>query len=232
MTLCAPLTACELFSKKHAHTQQTFLDASALQENYSIWNKKVSAAKIETTSYGTSEKYALIPTSIHELKKYNPILIKGTVFNLEPMKGCGDEAYTKVSVFVDKVIAGTKNIQHRIITFNLNSGFIDQPKKGDIDYIKKAEVPMPQIGSQIITGLKPRKIDSSVNSETTKFFKQNQLTDNNSFQLTDPIYNFWVKNKTDKKYHLNNPYLNKNTKDDWYSTKLLQLTKTINQMEN
>ncbi|MCH4009176.1 hypothetical protein [Companilactobacillus sp.] len=232
--LLIPLSACSLISNnsKNDVEQHQKFSQHQLDKNDRVWNQKLKDAKIETTSYGASVQYSMIPTSIAELKQYNKTLVKGTVFNLQQMTGCKDEAYTKVSLFVDEVIRGNKSIQNTIISFNLNSGFIDHPKQSEYDYIKKTEVPMPAIGSQLITGLSKRNINQISDAKIKNFFQTNQVANFNSYSLNDPVNSLWIKNHGDSKFHLNNPLLNKRSKDDWYANKLLKLTDKLNQIEN
>jgi hypothetical protein len=232
-----PLSACGVFksaSKDVATTKVSAdkIDRSKLEHNIQVWNDRIKSATVETTTTDHSGDYATIPTSITELKKYNPILVEGTVYNLKPMKGADNEAHTKVTVFVNKVINGNKSLQNTYINFNLNSGFIYKPDQKKYNYIKKAEVPLPQISSKIITGITPRTVQKTSKDPLSKFFIENGLADNKSYQLNDPVYAFWDKKATDSSYHLNNPFLTRNLKDDWYAKKLLDLTDQLNKIVN
>lgn len=232
LSFTAPLTGCQLLSSKNQSDDSTFkINQTRLQHNSQHWQNKIDSARIETQTIGSPGQYSLIPTSVDELKKYNPLLIKGTVFNLEPMKNCRNEAYTKVSVFVDQVLKGNKKTESMIINFNLNSGFIFKPQQDEFNYIKKTEVPMPEIGSKIITGLTPRKIDPTKKDPITKFFVENQSADHLSYSINDPIHSFWIKKNNQADFQLNNPLLNQQSKDDWYAKKLLNLTEQLNHLK-
>lgn len=232
LLLLSSLIAC---GKNNADEQPAVMSKAVQRQtadNGKNWDQQIATAKITSTSYNGSNDYSLIPTSIKELKKYNPLLIRGTVYNLEKMTGCHNDAYTKVSVFVNKVISGDKSLQGKIINFSLNSGFIDRPKDDEFNYQKRIEAPMPIIGSQIITGLTPRKINSGSKNHVDKFFIDNNATGKLAFNIKDPANNLWIKPAGNKSFRLNNPYLNAKQKDDWYSKKLLQLTKELNQLPN
>ncbi len=231
-----PLSACGLVKQvgKEANPPKNMSseEKQTVDKNSQHWNDKIENAKIETSSYDGQDDYDLIPTSMKELKQYNDVLIKGTVYNLQEMKGVDNDAYTKVSVFVNKVISGNKNLQGKIINFSLNSGFIYKPDQKKYNYDKRIETPMPPIGSQIITGLTPRKIYPKSTDSVDKFFIENDAAGKYAFNLNNPVNNLWIKKDGQKQFHLNNPNLNAEQKDDWYSTKLLELTKKINQYEN
>ncbi|AKP67899.1 hypothetical protein [Companilactobacillus ginsenosidimutans] len=235
--LIFPLAACGNNSKKVSANDSykksiTKLNTSKMDENEQAWNEKIKTAKIETISTSNNGAYTRIPTSMSELKKYNPTLIKGTVYNLQTMTGEKNEAQTKVAVYVDKVINGDKRLQNSFIYFNLNSGFIYKPDQKDFNYLKRAETPMPAIGSQIITGITLRDINPKKKDPVTTFFLSNGATGNNFYIVDDPYYAFWIKKPGADEFKLNNPFLTRKLKDDWYADKLLNLTDKLNQAEN
>jgi len=75
-------------------------------------------------------------------------------------------------------------------------------------FIEDINNPLPQIGSLIITGIS-RDTFNHMNKEYDHYIKINKLNDEDSFRISNPDYNFWIKNNGGKDYINNNKEVSK-----------------------
>ncbi|MFD1471980.1 hypothetical protein [Companilactobacillus mishanensis] len=231
-----PLTGCGNLNRQteaeSVHEANSGVDLNEVHKKKALWEKKLHSAKIQTIGPNQMEDIAFLPTSLDELKTHNNIVANGTIVDLEKMTGNHDSAFTKISMHVEKILYGKKTFYNKTIVFFLNSGFIDNPSQKDYNYIASSEVPIPKIGSKIIAGFNPLNIDPKNFDGPDEFFYKNGVGGKNAFIVNIPIYNLWVQNEGESKYKPNNPTLLKDTKDNWYSKKILSLTKDLNKLMN
>jgi len=91
---------------KEASAQQ--VQKQTIAKNKTKWDAQVAKAKkIDVTSIGETSSY-VFPSSIKKFKEAKSLLIKGTVVNYEKLSYIHDDAYTKASIKIDKVLLGNQ----------------------------------------------------------------------------------------------------------------------------
>lgn len=213
---------------------------AAIKENASKWNKTVSELEVvKTDKIGNNRGY--IAQTMKQLKKVNKSVIQGTVYDMSKMNNLDNGAYTKVIVYVDKVISGKKSLQGKKIVLVMNGGITttnrwyknqNQTREADHDiWVQYNEAPLPKVGSKIIGGITP--IGKTEPTVYMKTIKKNNLANTNTYDLDMPAFNFWIKDSKDKQYHLNNPKATKELKVNPEMAKSIKnLTDELNQKYN
>lgn len=236
-----PLSAySSVLKRSTVRQEQTGLRSSKIiRKNQLNWRRQTAKADvIESDELNKSDFVAI---SMDQLKNHSKSVIKGRVYNLQKMVSPKNMAYTKATIHIDKVISGDKALQgHNVyvalagglVSFNHWYANMNHPKDYDREVlVNNEEAPLPQIGSQVITGLIPNPIDES--SDYNASLKQSGFTINNSYAADNLQYNFWVKNKNQKKFVLNNPQIRKKAAENNDLTKSLnKLTSEINKRYN
>lgn len=224
-----PLAACSNTSKD-----------TAIKENTSRWHKTISGLEVvKTDKYGNDRGY--IARTMKELKKVNESVIQGTVYDMSKIDNFNNGAYTKVTVYVDKVISGKKSLQGKKIVLVMNGGITttnswyknqNQTRETNHDIlVQYNEAPLPKVGSKIIGGI--TTIEKTEPTIYMKTIKKNNLANTNTYDLDMPAFNFWIKDSKDKQYHLNNPKATKELKVNPEMAKSIKnLTDGLNQKYN
>lgn len=236
LTVMLPLSACSVKSVHENQTRQS-KQVQLLKKNKKAWEKEIADADVIQSDVLKDES-TYVGTTLNQLKNHNQALIKGTIVNLEKMHSPKNRAYTKATIHIDKVLSGDKTLQNKSYFVALNGGVVsfdrwyaNMSKPKDFDHkmlIKHDEFPLPDIGSEIITGLMPIHLDEPLEYNTA--LKQSGFTIKNSFAIDGAKYNFWVKDPKTKKYQLNNPTVKK--ADKQLAHELDKLTDKINQKYN
>jgi len=237
-----PLSAYSVDALKHSNINQNQVGtvqtpAQIIKKNQRAWKKLTSKADIIKSDEFES-KDDFIATSLTQLQNHSKSTIKGTVYNLQKMNSPKNMAYTKVTVHVDKVLTGDKDLKGKNIYLALPGGLVsfdhwyaNMNKPKDFDHemlVKNEEAPLPNIGSKIITGLTPNSLDEP--SDYSDALKQSGFTIKNSYAVSDPRYNLWIKRSTASEFILNNPVIRKkDSKKSSLAKALRSLTTEINQ---
>lgn len=205
---------------------------STIKQNKARWDKETKSLKLVHDKTSVSD-LATFPKDLKSLKKNNDYVISGTVINLQKMTDNNQSAMTKATILVDRVISGNEKLsKHKIkVTFN---GGITKNKKSQKVFVQKNSTPIPTIGSKIITGVNTNYKDDADDKQAA-YLKENNLGGSDSFEISVPEYNLWVKNKHDKKYSLNNPQLTGkkvSDSDKKYAKQLKKLTLQLNNNYN
>ena len=208
--IAVPIAGCS--NKKNESAAE--LRQEKIQKNRAAWDKKVKNADKAYLISG-EDLTQVFPQTMKQLKKKNDFVIQGTIINYRKKEGItmGDE--TIASIYVDKVIAGSKSLKGTYIKTTLPHGFamsddMNVTFDGDGDngpntekFYWSNDFPLPKIGSQIITGITSNKEYlkeyPAVREEMEKF----KLADSKSYYIKNPMENFWVKNNKGK-YVINN----------------------------
>lgn len=201
-----------------------------IQNNKISWDKATSSLKIVKDKSVISD-LASYPISMKKLKKDNDYVIQGTVVNLQEMTDNNGAAMTKATILVNKVISGGDGIRNHTIKVTFAGG-ITTNSKGKKVYVKNVDAPIPEIGSKIITGIKTNSSDDA-DKKMAKYLKANKLGVSDSFTISVPEYDLWIKKENSKKYVLNNPELTgKNVSDSnqKIANKLQKLTDELNDL--
>lgn len=204
-----------------------------IKKNQKKWQAKIAKADIVHSEFEVTKQP--VSRTLDNLKNHNQMVIKGTVNNLEKMHSPKGSVYTKATVQVDRVLSGDESLVNKQILLALEGGLVSfdhwYGEKRNLDremMIKNDEFLLPEIGSQIITGLVPHNLDEPL--EYNQALKESGFTSQNSFAINTPQYNFWVKDPKDSKYQLNNPKLRNG--EDSLAKSLQKLTNEINQKYN
>lgn len=204
-----------------------------IKKNQKKWQAKIAKADIVHSEFEVTKQP--VSRTLDNLKNHNQVVIKGTVNNLEKMHSPKGSVYTKATVQVDRVLSGDESLVNKQILLALEGGLVSfdhwYGEKRNLDremLIKNDEFLLPEIGSQIITGLVPHNLDEPL--EYNQALKESGFTSQNSFAINTPQYNFWVKAPKDSKYQLNNPKLRNG--EDSLAKSLQKLTNEINQKYN
>lgn len=204
-----------------------------IKKNQKKWQAKIAKADIVHSEFEVTKQP--VSRTLDNLKNHNQVVIKGTVNNLEKMHSPKGSVYTKATVQVDRVLSGDESLVNKQILLALEGGLVSfdhwYGEKRNLDremLIKNDEFLLPEIGSQIITGLVPHNLDEPL--EYNQALKESGFTSQNSFAINTPQYNFWVKDPKDSKYQLNNPKLRNG--EDSLAKSLQKLTNEINQKYN
>lgn len=236
-----PLSAYSVkaLQKSTAHSIPSESPSAIIKKNQKAWKRSTANASI-IHSDEFNHNRGNVGTSLDQLKNQNKVVIKGTVYKLEKMVSPKNTAYTKASIHVDQVISGDESVKNQTIYLALNGGLVSldqyagssKPKNPDQKIlVKNDEFPLPSVGSKVITGLLPMRVDES--SEYGNALKQSGFTVDNSFAVNVPQYNFWVKAPKAKHYLLNNPKLRqKSQQDNDLAQALHRLTTELNQKYN
>ncbi len=247
------LMGCQSNSVKHTDDQeakqQTF--DSVIKTNRDKWDAQVNKAKkINTRSYSENASY-IAPNSLSEMKEYKKPLIKGTIVNYKQMSGINYDTYTKATVKVDKVLMGDdKRLDKKTITIVLHGGLIKSKRlfhnmssntyngvtvdtqPDDLVYFHDTDVPLPEIGSHIITAVDTIKYSSKDSSAFIDAMRKNDIkSSTNAYVPYDPISGIWVKTNHSKEYVLNNENW-RNITDPNNTMSRVSITKEINNKYN
>lgn len=211
--------------------EQTVSD-NEIQQNKQKWEKETGSLKVVHDKVSVSD-YATFPEDLQSLKKNNDYVISGTVINLQKMTDHNETAMTKATILVTRVIKGNEKLeQHKIkVTF---SGGVTKNAKNKKVYVQKSAVPIPAIGSKIITGVNAKSADDADKKEA-EYLKENGLDGSDYFEISVPEYNLWIKSEYGEKYHLNNQTLTgkkATDKNKKYAKELKKLTQQLNNNYN
>ena len=186
--------------------------AALVKKNKKAWHKTIKDSDIIDMD-GQVDNRGYIAYSMPQLKEANELVIKGTVIKLEKMDNPDNMALTKATIKITEVLHGKKSLKGKTIAVALNGGvttfdkwYAGLPSPKDEDHkvlIKYDEYPIPEIGSQIITGLS--KADVSEPSDYMKAIRKNKFNFKKTYVLGMPEFNLWVKKPNEKKFYLNNP---------------------------
>lgn len=239
-----PLSAYSVSVLKSStiHQEQTNSDHSSnkiIRKNQLNWQKQT--AKVDVIESDELTKNEFVATSMDQLKNHSKSVIKGQVYNLQKMVSPKNMVYTKATIHIDKVLSGDHSLQGQNVYIALAGGLVsfnhwyanmNHQKDDDREIlVNNEEAPLAKIGSQIITGLVPNPIDES--SDYNASLKQSGFTINNSYAVDNLQYNFWIKNKNQKKFVLNNPQIKKKSaKNSDLTRELDKLTTEINKKYN
>lgn len=188
-------------SGKDRESTSQHVQQQLIQKNKSQWNAQVNRAKeLKIRSYSETSSY-VFPTDLKEMRRYHSQLIKGIVTKYAMLSGFRDDTYTKAIVKVDKVLMGkSKALQGRTIILILHGGLTTDGKS----YVHDTDVPLPEIGSSIITPIAYIEYDQDDNSEFTEGIRNNNIKSKTAYIPYDPLASIWVKNSGAKEYILNN----------------------------
>ncbi|MFH5811346.1 hypothetical protein [Companilactobacillus sp. FL22-1] len=225
--------------KKSLRSEMVAQSATVIQKNQRQWHKEIFDSKVKVVhSAGFTDEFNTTSLTLDQLQNHNQSVIKGTVYNLQKMNSPKNMAYTKAKIHVDKVISGDKTMQGKNIYLVFDGGLVsfnhwytkEQSKNAERElFVKNDEFPLPAIGSKIITGLIPNHLDEP--SDHNAVLKQSGFTIHNSYTISNPKYNLWIKNTSAKEFQLNNPKLKEKTNNPLIR-KLQSLTKQLNQKYN
>ncbi|WP_099974364.1 hypothetical protein [Lactobacillus terrae] len=223
-----PISACSnKNTAKNSNEQNPKIEMKSLiSKNNKNWKSKVKSTKVEYTQSAES-LYPLIPKNLEDFKTLDSTVIEGTILNLEEMYGAKNTATTKATIQVNEIISGKEKVQGQIIHVifrggftsvkDLYDGFADKarangatfdPESSEKVYIEYQDDPMPEIGSKIITGINPNRSDG-FNDIYDKYLLANGLGGKDSYSVSVPEYNIWIKAPNADKFIINNPELNK-----------------------
>ncbi|WP_125588236.1 hypothetical protein [Companilactobacillus jidongensis] len=209
--------------------------------NKKHWNKMTSAAVIEYLP-GSTNFDDVFPSTWHDMKNENNYIIEGTIVNYEKMEHQPLLVETKATIHVDKVLSGSKVLEHQYIVTTVPMGFafskdIKSSVEGSSDQ-KNTEVlyrqtnfPLPKIGSQIITGIKSNKKKFDQNRSFKKEMAKYDLSGSDSYLITEPNYNFWIKN-ADGKFIINNLDIRNMKQDNPNYDKVYSLVELTKQLDS
>ncbi|MFC6177020.1 hypothetical protein ACFQAV_09215 [Companilactobacillus huachuanensis] len=185
---------------------------SVIRHSNKIWQKSIKDADIIDMD-GQADSRGYIAYSMSQLKEVNKLVVKGTIIKLESMNNPNNMALTKATIKIDKILHGKKSLNGKTITVAFNGGvttfdkwYAGLPSPKDEDhkvFIKYDEFPIPEIGSQIITGLLPA--NASEPSDYMRAIKNNKFDFKKTYVLGMPEFNLWVKKPNEKEFYLNNP---------------------------
>jgi len=239
-----PLSAYSVNALKNSNSNRQVemmqSPAKIVNKNQKAWNKLIAKADvINSDEFESKDDFAA--SSLTQLQNHSKSTIMGTIYNLQKMNSPENMAYTKVTVHVDKVLTGDKDLKGKNIYLALPGGLVsfdhwyaNMSKPKDFDHemlVKNDEAPLPTIGSKIITGLIPSSLDEP--SEYNDALKQSGFTNKNYSAISDPRYNLWIKKKGSKNFVLNNPVLRKKADKKGSLAKSIQkLTDEINREYN
>ncbi|AKP66275.1 hypothetical protein [Companilactobacillus ginsenosidimutans] len=212
---------------------QTNISEREINNNKINWDKGTSSLKV-VKDKSTITDLASFPTSLDKLKKDNDYVIQGTIIDLDEMTDYNENAMTKATILVDNVISGGNGIQDHTIKVVFTGGVTENSKSQQV-YVNRVDAPIPEIGSKIITGIRTNRSQDTTDKKYAKYLKTNKLGGSDTFKISVPEYNIWVKNDGEKKYSLNNPELNgKKTSDSnkEIADKLQKLTDILNDKYN
>lgn len=209
--------------------------------NNKKWTKRINT--VDSVRYiKTESSYINFPTSVKELKDKNSSVIKGQVLNLEQTSGVKNTAMTKVTVLVTKVISGDASLISKPIKVlvqggittnkDLYYGMEDKIKSNGSNIklddekvmVKNEDMDIPKIGSEIITGI-VRNRANTPSQEYNDYLKNNNLGGSDSYGISVPEYNLWLKDKGDSKFRINNRSIagyNPEVSNSLYSTRSLK----------
>lgn len=192
--------------------------------NSNNWKKKVS--RIKRTEYITSHtSYINFPTTLNELKDKNSSVIKGKIIDLGEIKGAKNIALTKVTIIPTEIISGDDELLNKPIKILMKGGITtnkdlyfgmeekikQQGAKIKLDnekvMVRDPNIELPEIGSEIITGIIPNKSDTP-NVEYNEYLESNDLGGEDSYSISVPEYNVWLKTRANDKFNINNKELN------------------------
>lgn len=240
LALFLPLSACAI----HKRTTPDVKKLTLIQKNQQKWHKKIADLPIEHAK-GLGNNSSRVPTSMADMKKNSPLVIQGTISNLETMKSSDNMAYTKATIYLNKILAGDQSLQGQSIYTAMNGGItstnsyfrnMNQTREANHDILVQfQEYPTPKIGAKIIVGMylteEPREM--KVQNDYLKAMKESNFDFAKTYDLKDVQYGLWVKNPGDKSYHLNNPKaLDRLAKEPDQQQALEKFTDELNQKYN
>lgn len=211
--------------------EQTVSD-DEIQQNKQKWEKETKSLKVVHDKVSVSD-YATFPEDLKSLKKNNDYVVSGTVTNLQRMTDNNETAMTKATILVTRVIKGNEKLEQHKIKVSFSGGITKNAKSKKV-FIQKSAVPIPEIGSKIITGINAYDTNNA-DKKQTEYLKENGLDGSDAFEISVPEYNIWIKSEHGEKYHLNNQTLtgkNATDKNKKYAKELKKLTEQLNNNYN
>lgn len=192
------------------------------ESNKDIWKNKIK--NLDTVNIQNDSVYYNISTTVDSLAANSQAVIEGEIVNLEEMTGAKNTAVTKVTVDIKNVLRGNekltgatvkvimrggtvtvKNLYAGMEERAIAGGFPYEQKKNEKVFVKDSQIPLPSIGSNIVTGIN-LNLSNTVDQAYNIYLEKNGLGGNDSYSISTPEYNIWK--QEGKKYVLNNPRLN------------------------
>lgn len=236
MTLCLmSISACSTQSQKLSNTKEQSSFETEIKTNKKKWNNKiknipvVKYPKVSSTTETIEEDHynfsfqlveGLKDSKLNEASFFKEnTVINATIVNYKEMKDKVISPTTEVTIFVNKVLSGSKSLKGRTIKTEFGGGLTKvQYLFSDVEgnyygkdygynnpdtkvFADNLSFPMPKIGSKIVTQVENF---STLSKGQQKYYETKyKLTSKNFYPIKDPYILFWI--KKGNKYQLNNP---------------------------
>ncbi|WP_057879483.1 hypothetical protein [Companilactobacillus kimchiensis] len=218
LSIIFSITACSAKNVGISNTKQ-LSEEQQITLNSKKWNQKTKNLQVShQPEY--SDDFA---GSVHSLAGFQKIhsgtwVIKAKVQNLykvinkKNLSSNIPPVYTRGEIKVDQVIAGTKQLNQKIINLAFWSGITSADnsyifESGELKKINHSiliqddNVPLPKIGSEIILSI--QNVDWDFYSSNDQF-AENGFTKGTTFQPVMATIHFWIKEPGTEKFVLNN----------------------------
>lgn len=172
-----PLSACSSGSVSSINTVIT-------KKNLNTWQQLTAQLPVVQASKEGSNQGFTIADSIGKES-----VIEGTVYNLKKLNVKANHAHTRVSVHVDKVINGDKNLQNKVIDLvfdggitTTNSWYKNKNQTREANHhimVEYNQNQLPKIGSKVVVEVNP--VDSNDESGNLELLRQNKMDLNKTY---------------------------------------------------